>query len=180
MSAQRGFSLLELLVALAVLGLLASLGFRGLGSILDTEAHVRDEARRWNDVGLLMAQLREDLSLAVERPALVLSHSPAQSELLVTRFADAESGAGPLRRVAYRLRGGAVEYLVWPQPGPAGGPPLAHPVLQKVGNLQLRALRDDGAWSPVWPVGGQALPRAIAAEITLERGERITRLFPLR
>jgi len=41
-----GFTLLELLAALAVLAVLASLSFRGLSSVLDGEAHVREQARR--------------------------------------------------------------------------------------------------------------------------------------
>lgn len=181
---QRGFSLLELLVAVAVLGVLASVSFRGLSSVLDTEAHVRAEARRWNDIGLLMAQLREDLSAAVERPALRMTNSPAdaQGQLVMARLGDG-GVPSPLRRVGYRLRDGTVEYLVWPAAdSPRGAVPAAHAVLENVTELRLRALREDGSWSAVWPVEGQAsaLPRAVAAEIVLAGGEHITRLFPLR
>ena len=83
----RGFTLLELLAALAVLAVLASLSFRGLSSVLGTEAHVREEARRWNEVDLLLGQLREDLSSAMENPGLALGASP-EAQLVLTRFAE--------------------------------------------------------------------------------------------
>jgi hypothetical protein len=48
-----------------------------------------------------------------------------------------------------------------------------------VAQLKLSALRDDGTWMPVWPAG-QPLPRAVAVELALTSGERVTRLFPLK
>jgi type II secretion system (T2SS) protein J len=77
------------------------------------------------------------------------------------------------------LRDGTVEYLLWPQ-GLEGGPPAAaHAVLANVAEMRLSALREDGAWLPVWPAG-QPLPRAVAVELALVSGERVTRLFPLK
>ena len=77
----RGFTLIELLAALAVLAVLAALSFRGLASVLDAEAHVREEARRWNEVGLLLAQLRQDVSSAVEGRGLALGRLAARAAL---------------------------------------------------------------------------------------------------
>jgi general secretion pathway protein J len=171
-----GFTLLELLAALAVLAVLASLSFRGLSSVLDAEAHVREDARRWNDVGLLLAQLREDVGSAVSARGLALGGAEAQ--LVLTRFA--EVPGVPPRRVGYRLREGAVEYLVWPSQPAAGAASVAHPVLTGIAELRFTALREDGTWTPVWPPGPQPPPRALAVELLLARGERITRLFPLR
>jgi general secretion pathway protein J len=172
---KSGFTLLELLVALAVLAVLASLSFRGLSSVLDAEAQVRAEARRWNEVDLLFGQLREDISSAMENRGLALGAPEAQ--LVLTRFA--EQSPAPPRRVGYRLREGTVEYLLWPQArGPLGNPAAVHPVLANVAEMRLSALRDDGTWSPVWPAG--PLPRAIAVELALASGERVTRLIALR
>jgi hypothetical protein len=52
-------------------------------------------------------------------------------------------------------------------------------VLANVAELRLNALREDGTWMPVWPAG-QPLPRAVAVELALASGERVTRLFSLR
>jgi prepilin-type N-terminal cleavage/methylation domain-containing protein len=159
-----GFTLIELLAALAVLAVLATLSFRGLSSVLDAEAHVREEARRWDEAGLLLAQLREDVfsSTAIG--------SVGEGQLVLERFG--ELPGMPPRRVEYRLRDGAVEYLAW------SAVPEAHAVLGGVAELSFTALREDGSWTPAWPPAA-ALPRAIAVELVLARGERITRLYPL-
>jgi general secretion pathway protein J len=176
MNKKSGFTLLELLAALAVLAVLASLSFRGLSSVLDGEAHVREQARRWSEVGILLGQLREDISSAVESRGFALGAS-TEADLVLTRFAD-QAGAPP-RRVGYRLREGTVQYLLWPQ-GLDGGPPAAaYAVLANVAEMRLSALREDGTWMPVWPAG-QPLPRAVAVELALASGERVTRLFALR
>ena len=173
---RSGFTLLELLAALAVLAVLASLSFRGLSSVLDGEAHVREQARRWSEVGILLAQLREDISSSVEGRGFALGAS-TDADLVLTRFAE-QAGAPP-RRVGYRLRGGTVEYLLWPQGMDAGAPAAAYAVLASVADLRLTALRDDGTWVPAWPPG-QPLPRAVAVELALTSGERVSRLFPLK
>lgn len=178
MRAQRhgGFTLLELLAALAVLAVLAALSFRGLASILDAEAHVREESRRWSDVGLVLAQLREDLASAAGARGLALNAEGAA--LALTRFPEL-AGAAP-RRVGYRLRGRTLEYLVWPAASASESAAAVYPVLSEVVELRVSALGEDGAWTVTWPSAAASLPRAVAVELVLGRGERVTRLYPLR
>jgi type II secretion system protein J len=171
---QRGFTLLELLVALGVLALLASIGWRGLDAILGAQASVQAETRRWSDADRVMQQIGRDLSLAVERPM----EEPA-GELVIVRMGEPDAGptqSGP-RRVTYRLRDGALQYVV----ELASSGSQAGKVLEGVAAFDLRALESDGAWRPLrrepGPVSGTA--RAVAAEITLAGGERIWRIFPL-
>lgn len=194
---QRGFTLVELLVAIAALAVLASVSFRGLSSILEAEAHVQSETRRWNNVAVAIAHMSRDLSQAVPRTvrdsagsvhaSIVVGSSldGSQGQLQITRLGDGDnaSSQGDLRRIEYRLRAGTLEYLVWPATDLApGAAPSVSPVLENVAGLELRALGQDGTWSATWPVGQQAnaLPRALEARIALASGERITRLFTLR
>jgi general secretion pathway protein J len=195
--AQRGFSLVELLVAMAVLAVLASVSFRGLNSILEAEAHVQAETRRWNDVAVVIAHMARDLSLAVPRAvrddiggvraAMTIERAmnEAQSQLVVTRLGDGDSASpqSDLRRIGYRLRAGTLEYLVWPSTDAAPNTaPTVNPLLEDVGDVQWRALSQEGSWTSVWPAGqkANALPRAVEAQIVLAGGRRITRIFPLR
>jgi len=194
---QCGFTLVELLVAMAVLAVLASVSFRGLSSILEAEAHVQSETRRWNDVAVVIAQLGRDLALSVPRPvrdgagqvlaAMIISgpSDETRGQIVLTRLGDSDSAPSQsgLRRIGYRLRAGILEYLVWPATDSApNATPSVNPILENVTDMQLRALNQDGSWSAVWPVGQQAnaLPRAIEAQFVLAGGERITRIFPLR
>jgi general secretion pathway protein J len=198
---QRGFTLLELLVALAVLALLGALGYRGLDSVLDAESRLQAESRRWDDVSLLFSQLSEDLAMAVERsarddadrasPALLLrdaggdAASADDAQLMVMRLGIGEGAAtqSAPRRVGYRLRDGALEYLVWPAPDSApGAVPTSYAVLENVADLQLQALDFDGRWTTAWPAGraASALPRAVTVRIVLAGGEEISRILPVR
>ena len=196
-SPAHGFTLVELLVAMAVLALLASVSFRGLSAILEAEAHVQSETRRWNDVAIVIAQLGRDLSLAVPRPvrgstgevlaAVVISgpREETRGQIVVTRLGDNDSASSQsgLRRIGYRLRDGVLEYLIWPAADSAPtAVPAVNPLLENVADLQLRALDQNGTWSVVWPAGqlANALPRAVEAQIVLAGGARISRIFPLR
>ena len=176
---ERGFTLLELLVATAILGVLATITFRGLDSVLDTDARLRQEVRRWSDVGRVMEQLGRDLSFALERPAL-----DTAGQLLIFRSGDGDAGsqlALPFR-IAYRLREGTLEYVVWPAESHSSTPaPVAHAVLEGVAGLDWRALGKDGSWSTLRPAGaGASPPVAIEAQMALAGGERVTRLFALQ
>jgi general secretion pathway protein J len=194
---QRGFTLLELLAAMAVLAVLGALGFRGLSSVLEAEARLQAETRRWNDLALLFSQLGEDMTMAVERPvrefaggtspALRLQEAtdPIHPHLVLTRLGIGEGSAAQSaqRRVGYRLREGKLEYLVWPSPdGVPDVPPTAYVALEHVASVQWQALDADGRWVNSWPAGraANALPRAISVRFALSSGDEVTRILALR
>ena len=167
-----GFTLIELLAALAILGVLAALSYRGLASVLDAEARVREESRRWNEVGLLLAQVGEDVSSAIA------IGSVKAGELVLERFG--EMPGVPPRRVGYRLHDGMVEYLLWSRGGAAlAQPSSVQPALGGVAELRFTVLREDGTWTDVWSAA-RTVPRALAVELVLTRGERVTRLYSMR
>jgi general secretion pathway protein J len=198
---QRGFTLIELLVTMAVLAVLGALSFRGLSSVLDAEAQVQAQSRRWSEVSLLVSQMSQDVAMAVERPvrdsgdrvspALVLRGTAAgaadsdEGQLVITRLGRGDGGATQAspRRVGYRLRDGILEYLVWPALDSAPGTvPIAEPALGDVTELHIQALDHDGTWTSVWPAArpASALPRAVAVQIGFAGGNRVTRILPLR
>jgi general secretion pathway protein J len=192
---QRGFTLLELLAAMAVLAVLGALGFRGLSSVLEAEARLQAETRRWDDLALLFSQIGEDVTMAVERPvresagrtspalSLQASTDSSQPQLVLTRLGVGEGSAAQSapRRVGYRLREGKLEYLVWPSPdGVPGVPPAAYVALEQVTSVQWEALDADGRWVNAWPAGSVALPRAISLRLALADGGEVTRILALR
>jgi len=197
----RGFTLLELLAAIAVLAVLSALSFRGLSSVLDTEARLQGESRLWDDVSLCFAQLDEDLTMAVDRPvrgsddvespALLLAGPEGGSaavegaQLVLTRLGIGEGGTAQRvpRRVGYRLREGKLEYLVWPSPDVApGARPAVYVLLEHIGNVRWQALDAQGRWLDAWPAGQQAgvLPRAIAVRLGVPGGQEVTRVVALK
>ena len=175
MKGEKGFTLIELLVALAVLAVLAVIGTRGLTAVLESQARVGAEERRWNDLSLALSQVAHDLSLAVSRP-----EAADESALLITRLGEDVVGRRGARRVGYRLRAGSIEYLAWAPSQPATSAPEVHRLLDGVATLKWRSLDDAGNWVPVAAAPTSVLPRALELDLALTGGDRIVRIFALR
>ena len=190
--AARGFTLIELLTALLVLSLLALMSYRGLGAVLDTRAHLRQETDKWRGVANFFARFEQDVQLAAPRPVRTASGSaPAWlgrpdtmpgPRLEVSRFASAE-GVDTPRRVAYALNE-KQEIELWLWPGLDVAPdalPARYPVLGGVTKFEFQYLNADLAWVGAWPTSPRdaAIPRAVRLRIVLASGEEIVRVFAL-
>src|SRR5258706_8809593 len=127
MSRVRGFTLVELLVALAIFALISGFAYRGLTAMLEGGVALEKESRKWRDVALFVGRVDRDLSAALERtsssssdtklsPISSLTESTASSEgLAITRSGSPlqESALAAPLRVAYRLHDGAVQRASW-------------------------------------------------------------------
>ena len=116
---QRAFTLIEVLVALAILGVVALLAYRATAAMTDSEARLTQESDRWRSLDMLFGRLESDMRQAIPRGARsgarseppwvgVASDSAANSALAFTRagpeFAVEPGIAG--QRIGYRLRDG--------------------------------------------------------------------------
>lgn len=175
MRSTTGFTLLELLVAVALLAVIGVLGTRALGTLLEGDARVRAQVRQWNDVSLALTQMERDVSLAIAAPV-----GSQEGPIVITRLGDgdADRAQSGIRRVGYRLRGTTLEYLVWQND--SSPTPNTYPALDDVGRVQWQALNDAGAWTPIGSTLTKAMPRAFRMEMVLTNGERITRIFAVR
>ena len=192
-----GFTLLELVVALAIFALISVFAYRALDLVLDTRAKVTAEGKKWRDITLLFTRLEQDLSRLANRPVrdsrdLV---SPAllgepvavgedDAQLAFTRMGlEGQSGVlNDVQRLGYRLRNGKVEMLIWSVLDQAPRTrPEVESVLSGVKTMELRYLGADGAWWPLWPKPGAPgeLPRALEVTLELMSGERMSRFFAL-
>src|SRR6185437_5603724 len=118
----RGFTLVEALVAVAILAMVALLAWRATAAMTDGEAHLAAESARWQRLDALLTRMEADMREAIPRnvrhgPGTEASWSAAPEDaagntlLIFSRAgADAldEPGAGG-QRVAYRWRDGRVE-----------------------------------------------------------------------
>jgi general secretion pathway protein J len=195
--ARRGFTLVELLVALAIFAILSAFAYRSLATLLDSRAALEQESRKWRDVALFVARIERDVRSILNRRATGPSGTPQApiSSLLdlggstaagiaLTRsgsMLQANALAAP-QRVAYRLVATRIERLSW------GGVDIAPraeatatPVLEGVRTLTFRYLDARGEWRRDWglPGSGELLPAAVEVTLLLAGGERIVRLMDL-
>lgn len=191
----RGFTLLEVLIAVAISAVIAVLGYRALAALSDSESRLAAEATRWRTLDLFFARLEGDMRQAVPRSA---RYGDAREPAWLAQAPDSAgngalsfSRAGPEfslepgsagQRLGYRLRDGVIEVLYWGgYDRPRGIEPVAYALLAGVSRFRLAYLTRNGAWSGSWPVTGDAdLPRAVRVEVMLDSGEVIERWLALR
>jgi general secretion pathway protein J len=194
-SREAGFTLVEVLLALAIFGVIAVLAYRATAALTEGEARLSAEARRWRTLEALFTRFEADIRQAVPRGSRVGSRvEPAwlalpadgagNAALVFTRagaeFADDPGLAG--QRIGYRLRGHAVEIAYWPRVDNAVEvQPAVYTLADGVSGFRVAYLGRAGAWRDGWPVPGEsALPRAVRVDLTLDSGEAIERWFALR
>lgn len=191
--AERGFTLLEILVATAIFAIAAQLAFGGLRHIL----HAREQLvpRQDSAAGLRYAVslLTHDIEAAVPRavrdalggPAAALQTDVDDALVVLSRLDAARAtllDGVAVRRVGYVVRDGELVRLVWPVVDVVQGTrPTAQVLLAGVRELRLRFLGTGAvAWSDLWPVASDdpgALPRAVDFELVFDDGSTLRRLL---
>ncbi len=162
-----GFTLVEMLIAIAIFGIIAAAGYRVLDTVLTTRQRVTDEYRRWRDIARAIAWIERDFEAAAARPtrgpldqklpALLGLEATAQPDQPLVSFTrtgglDASGVAAPPRRIAYRVRDGVIERLAWPAPDQtARSQPTVAVVLKGVSAMSLRYRDGGGNWRGRWP-----------------------------
>lgn len=194
-----GFTLVELLVAVTIFGVLSGIAYRSLAVVLDSRGRIEQENRKWRGLAMLFARLEQDVAAVAPRPirdasdlvgpafvgsAAAVRRNDGAIMLTRTALAPEPGAAEPPRRLGYRLRGGVVELLTWNvlDQAPRSEPAVAA-VLRDVTAFDLRYLDRRGQWHPSWPPPGiaaaqTAIPAAVEVAVTLASGERVARLFP--
>lgn len=180
-SAERGFTLVEMIVALLIFAILAGAGVSLLRASVNTQEAVGRALADMSAAARLRSLLAGDLAQAVVRP---IDGAPAgfagtSAELRLVRIfepAQRVAGASGLQAIHWQVQGGnLVRQSVTPA-GTVTGP--AAILARDVTALSLRYRAADGGWRSAWtPLATEApLPRAI--ELRLQRrGEAETSIL---
>jgi general secretion pathway protein J len=202
-SRASGFTLVEVLLALAIFGMMSVLAYRAMVALTDGEAQLSREAQRWRTLEALFTRFESDIRQAIPRGSLIGSlassndaakiepawlavpaDSAGNAALVFTRAGTEFSGEPGIagQRMGYRLRGHALEIAYWPGlDNAADVHPAVYTLVDGVTSLRILYLNRSGAWRDRWPLQGESdLPRAVRVELTLDSGEVIERWFTLR
>ncbi|MBU2292993.1 MAG: type II secretion system minor pseudopilin GspJ [Gammaproteobacteria bacterium] len=186
MRAARGFTLLELLIAIAIFALLGLGTYRMLDSVLQTDKVTRAHEMQLRELVRAMAAFERDVLQVQARPtrdpfgdprAALLGEDLDAPALELTRsgwrnpLGQSRSG---LQRVRWQLSGEQWQRQYWTVLDQAqDSQPQVQQALDGVTRLQLRYLDQEGIWQTSWPPLGnnpddalKLLPQAI--ELVLE------------
>ncbi len=194
-----GFTLLELLVAIAVFAVLSVMAYQGLNSVLAARSETDRHAARLAELQRAFLFVERDLLQIVTRPirdaygdrqpALVTTQVEGGAAIELTRGGwsnPALVNRSQLQRVGYVVRDGALTRLAWrvldrAQDSVAAETALAYAVQ----SLALRFMDKDGIWQNAWPPSplqpDQQLPMPRAIEFSVELTDlgRLTRIVEL-
>jgi len=191
-----GFTLLELLIALAIFALIGIAAYNGLDTSLAVRSQLQRDSQRLGEIQLALHFLERDLEQAIARPVRdgYGSRQPAlqANGSAGTLFSLSHAGwdnplAAPrsqLQRVEYRLR----EQTLWRvyQPSLDGtAEERQSALLSGVDEVRVRWLDRARQWQSSWPsqsadaTAAYTLPRAAEVQLRLRDWGEITRLLAL-
>jgi general secretion pathway protein J len=192
-----GFTLIEVLVAMAIVAIIGVMALGGLSEIINQQTLARERSERWQRVQLAMRIIAQDLAQLHPRPTrdelgetyvpALLASPNAQFGLEFSRGGWANPGGfprGTVLRVAYDTEDDLLVRFHWPVADrTVSTPPVRTELLDRVTSIEVRFLDSAGEWHLDWPpvnmTGPETLamrPRAVEFAVELEDFGRIWRL----
>ncbi len=195
---RAGFTLLEMIVAVAIFALVWVIAFNGMSNVLRNRASTENTAARLAELESTIMILSRDLTQATDRPIrdefgdtqtafigntngpvlLQLTRGGVGNPLRLTR--------SHLRRVAYFLDDDKLQRATWPRLDRAAEVELDRvDLLQSVESVKLRFMNTEQQYVPQWPPqqnqDGESSGLPAGLEITLELKDwgPVIRLFRL-
>jgi general secretion pathway protein J len=175
MSNSKGFTLLELLVALAIFALLAAMSYGGLQAVLNQQWHTEQAADRLAELQKIYLLMQRDIEQVVPRPVRD-EFGDAQQPLVgddslrLTRGGWRNPAGRPrstLQRVGYAYEEQQLVRYVWSVLDRAqDSEPLKQPLIEDVERMQLRYLDDDDVWKEQWPDSSGSVSTEVAAGLS--------------
>ena len=173
---QQGFTLVEMLVALAVFSLLAAAGVGLLRSSLDTQSAVDARLSELGRLGRLHALLSGDLGQAVERPTRISGGArPAFTgdstgmQLVSAGWSNLDGSArSELQRVEWRASGNAFSRTGYRHLDGSDEGANSSALAREISSARLRYRMLDGSWASSFR-SSERQPLPSAVELTLDK-----------
>ncbi len=195
-SITNGFTLIEVMIAMAIFAILAVLSYTGLQSVITSKTGTEAELERLQQLQITMLNLTTDLQQLSNRDGhdslggKLHRLSSQNSDYLVefTRSGwrnPADQPRSTLQRVAYQLDEDRLLRIYWRHVDRADEEDrVERDLMDNVKTLQLRYLDDENQWQDNWPSAMAlttgdpvGLPVAIEIELEMEDWGKISRII---
>lgn len=195
MNKQRGFTLIEIIVALSIFAILGSLAFSGLNLILNAQTALDKKNQHIVELQLCFKYLERDLSQAAARSVrdqygdFQLMFSSDGDQVMTFTHSGVRDRTGSVRsalqRVAYQFESNQLIRHNWNQLDGASDGNIRQLVL--VNNIEFvewQFLDQNNDWVNQWPpinldFADAALPRAVLFTFSSQSLGEIERIFTL-
>ena len=204
---ERGLTLLELIVALAIFALVATASYSALEQGISIQDRLQEKRRFWQRLEVTFNTIERDLAQAVDRVPRVSAqewtaplHAPASpsAELDANLFRFTRGGltsfregpVSPYQRVSYRFPEDRLVRASWPRAdAPRDLEPQEVDLITGLAEAEARFLATTGArWLEQWPppqtgLTGESepeepgLPLAVELTLTFEKHGEFKRVF---
>ncbi len=197
-AAYRGFTLLELLVALSIFAVIAVLAYGGLGTVLDQRSATEASAERLAALQKTYLIIQRDIEQLVPRPIRDEFGDPAPAIIGGTAFQLTRGGwsnplgtrRSSLQRVGYALEEQELIRYSWLVLDRAQDSlPRRQVLVDDVNSMRVRYLDAEDNWQDQWPPAQQTAgianalagnpPRAVEITLQHEQYGEIRWLFQL-
>lgn len=186
---ERGFTLLEILVAMAVFAIMAGMAYAGLHSVFESRRATESRAEALAQWQRLVFMVNEDLTQALPREVrdelggaqLSMIGGNDERMLILTRAVadwNGQSLHNVLQRVEYRRQADGVYRQVWQVLDRTQQTGWRRRKLLSGVAIDIRFYGT--SWGSVWPAAGGGLPRAVEISGDFPELGRLRRVFILK
>lgn len=183
-AAQRGLTLIEVMVALSVFAVLGLLTWRATDHLVGARQHIGAELERWRAISLAAHRIGGELQ-QIAPGTLQFTPAPdtgaAEAAARMLSFTVMQGYDGLPARGGFVLVERRLEWWLWSHDN-AAVPPERITLLDDVDAVRWRFLHADG-WTEAWPpdpAAARVLPAAISLELELPDAGTLVRVFALR
>ena len=192
----KGFTLLELLVALTIFSLVSITIFSSLTSMITTRDHLEDDSQQLAELQTAFMIIGRDIEQSIDRPvrtshqetsvAMTLEESSYTLEFSSNgRRNPAGLKRSNLQRIAYRFEDGLLYRDHWPaMDRPEDSPAFSRILMENVEDMDITFIGDDDKLYKSWPPDittpgnpEQSLPKAIDLQVAIKNWGKLNRLY---
>lgn len=196
---QKGFTLIELMVAIMIFAIISIISYRAISSLVTTKRVVTDAQEKWGGIARAVNKISGAWDRAIPLaardengvliPAMMGKNKlsgnfDSQIELTVSGYiGDPIYGAMPPKRIGFRFVNGKLYMVTWPFMNRVpGNQPQINLLLENVDTFSAGYYYPDKQWRDTWPLDNSNftnLPPGFKIYIKMNSGEEINRQWAL-